>query len=645
LAAALLCSLTVTGIAGLDAPSVAAAPRPQPVATLPETPGPHVPREAEYDLGSQSFVPPSLGSAVETKGVVYYPQDLGAGPFPIVMLLHGMHAYCTLGTDFPSSPPVDGATPTSVPTVGFDPSQLSAWPCDSSVQSTPIPNYQGYAYLGRHLASRGFIVVSVSANGVNAFDGAQEQGMKARAELLHRHFELWWGWTHGARFPGVDFSGAVDWSKIGTMGHSRGGEGVVYHALLEAELDSAFQPDAVIPLAPVDFFRKQLTGTDFGVILPACDGDVSDLQGVQFFDDARYLHEPTDRNRFSMTLDGANHNFFNTVWSPSSGIEGSSDDGAWVSAPAQGDSEGCSPAPAGRLSEETQRLAGLIYMTAFFEGVLRDDRQLDLWRSTVSKPSYPFVAQTTWQPPSKSRVDLNRVDSADRLVTNTLGGEVRQTSIAFRDFCGLATPLQSCTAVPEGAPPSQAQRPQLAEPHLAGLTAGDQQFGLGQERIIWTGRKGSVAESIPLGDRDLRSSQSLRFRLTPNPSVADMAPGVPTNLSVRFSDAKGTVVQIPVSQIGARALRNPNRRLHLQQVRVPLAPVAKAGIDLSQLAAVTLVFDKTDSGAVDVADIMFVSEARTIEPNGALVEIIVGPPIVPPLPPAPPTPGRPDYTG
>ena len=41
--------------------------------------------------------------------------------------------------------------------------------------------------------------------------------------------------TGGAPF-GTKFVGKLDMTRIGTMGHSRGGEGVVYNALLNLSL-------------------------------------------------------------------------------------------------------------------------------------------------------------------------------------------------------------------------------------------------------------------------------------------------------------------------------------------------------------------------------------------------------------------------
>ena len=52
------------------------------------------------------------------------------------------------------------------------------------------------------------------------------------------------------------------------------------------------------------------------VLLPYCDGDVADLQGVHFYDDARYNVPGDSAFKHTILVMGANHNFYNTIWTP-----------------------------------------------------------------------------------------------------------------------------------------------------------------------------------------------------------------------------------------------------------------------------------------------------------------------------------------
>ena len=121
--------------------------------------------------------------------------------------------------------------------------------------------------------------------------------------------------------------GKVDLQDIGLMGHSRGGEGVVEEYLYNQELGSPYGIDAVFALAPVDFSREVINDVPLGVMLPYNDGDVSDLQGVHFYDDARYNVPGDQAPKHTFYVIGANHNFFNTVWTPEFGYPRAFDDG------------------------------------------------------------------------------------------------------------------------------------------------------------------------------------------------------------------------------------------------------------------------------------------------------------------------------
>ena len=61
-------------------------------------------------------------------------------------------------------------------------------------------------------------------------------------------------------------------------------------------------------------------------LLPSCDGDLTDLQGQRFTDTARDLAGDDTSLKSSVLLMGANHNYFNTVWSPGVGPAPAADD-------------------------------------------------------------------------------------------------------------------------------------------------------------------------------------------------------------------------------------------------------------------------------------------------------------------------------
>ena len=69
-------------------------------------------------------------------------------------------------------------------------------------------------------------------------------------------------------------------------------------------------------VAPTDFGAQTAPYVPTVTLLPYCDGDVSDLQGQRFTDVARDLTADDTSLKSSVLVMGANHNFFNTEWTP-----------------------------------------------------------------------------------------------------------------------------------------------------------------------------------------------------------------------------------------------------------------------------------------------------------------------------------------
>jgi hypothetical protein len=305
---------------------------------------------AEYDLGDTAFTdPPDWTAASELKAVVHYPRKLWSGKLPLIMQLHGQAYTCATEADHD-------------------------WPCPPGV--TAIPSYRGYDYLGEALAQRGFVVVSLSANGINTGMGTAAQ----RAHLINRHLAMWEQLSATGRGPlagrftdpatgtavPVEFQGRVDMQRVGTMGHSVGGLGVMRQAAdrFRGEWPRGVRIRAVAPIASVYFNENENDNSDtlvtrisLAVLSAQCWGDGDH----QYFEDTRGINRVPV---YLMTLNGANHSFLNTVWSPESGEFGTSDD------------SDC-PADPAKLSESTERKAAVAYLTAYYERTLKGAEQFD----------------------------------------------------------------------------------------------------------------------------------------------------------------------------------------------------------------------------------------------------------------------------
>jgi hypothetical protein len=353
---------------------------------------------AGYDLGDTAFKisdfhkPESDTLApIELAGRVHYPLDVDKGNHPLVLLAHGLWPTCA---DRDASDQFEAATKLlygeNAPEDEAEIARLEAiidrtgqllnqWPC---AKGTPaIPSLRGYDYLARQLASHGFVVVSIGVNGVNVGEMGEVQDI-ARATVANKHLAMWRdlvtkgtgplaGWLPGA------FRGHVDMQRVGLLGHSRGGRGVMSQAAdtNAGNVPSGVRLGAVLGLEPIGPFAAdddpkwlepyRVTRIPSATILGTCGYGSSD-----------YFDDKTGAGRspaFLWNIHGANHNFFNTQWSPQSGQVQAKDDGG-----VDPDGKcGTEDARDRKLTEGQQRQVGLGYIAAFFQRYLAGDKRFD----------------------------------------------------------------------------------------------------------------------------------------------------------------------------------------------------------------------------------------------------------------------------
>lgn len=565
---AVLLVVALVAPTALPGPGVAPVGAAPPAAVDPGLAGPRPVEELAYDLGDEAFAPEGLGARIELRGKVYAPAD-GTDAAPLVVLLHGRHATC------------GGADPQSV---SID------WPCAPGVPE--IPSYRGYDTLGRNLASHGSVVVSIGANGINANDGyLDDGGAAARAHLVMETLDRWRAWgTSATGSPfGTRFVGRIDTGRVALMGHSRGGEGVVAAAALNQGIGSPYGIRAVLALAPVDFGRRVLTGVPLGVLLPDCDGDVSDLQGADYFDDARYAAPGDPAPRSVFHLRGANHNAFNSVWTAG---PGSSDDAEWASLTM------CQPGAPGRLTAPQQDAAGVALMAGYLRRYLTDEVGFQrLVTGTAPFPASAGPARWTTAHWAPQRLDVARWDGA---------GDTRRTADGAVVPAPGGSPGVVCNPTArEMFFPSRA-RIEVPCPGRGGLGFINDTgtFDLG-----WTSRGTVVRRLLRPGGADVTAYDGLRFRAAAGGDSRNRARPATLDLTVVIEDTAGTRRSATV-QSWSPALAGPAAghpvNVVLAGVRIPLG--AFAGVDLTSVRAVELRTDRTDAGRVHLADLAFTIE-------------------------------------
>jgi len=541
--------------------------------------GPYAVSKLEYNFGDLAFTPPPAAAFpdnIEVIGSVHYPTDLSHGPYPVLLFLHGRHVTCWQTSDS---------------------SVALEWPCPTGWQS--VTSYEGYYYLANNMASHGYIVISISANAISAIDNSlPDLGMNARAVLVQHHLDLWnaWNTVGGAPFDSL-FIGKLNMQNIGTMGHSRGGEGVIYHAQYNASLGSPYGIKAVLTLAPIDYNRHVLNGIPLMDVSPYCDGDVSDLEGVHFYDDARYNDTSDEAPKHTILFTGADHDFFNTVWTPYLYPGGAddwlyyfSDTAAFCGASAPG---------SGRFDTTTQQAALTAYLAAFYRIYIGNETQFNpiLQVSDIVPPASSMIGSSqifvSYHPARVDRLDVNRTDNLTTYTTNTLSGNVTETGLVSSAICGGGLTMAVCD-------------PGLSSDQLPhGGTAGT--AGLGQMRMQWNDRTEWYQNALPVAYENLTPYQSLQFRATVD--FVETATDSNLNFTVSLIDLAGdTSSQVVTNHSQALFYQQGTEPTDLPKevfntISIPLSSFT--GINESKVRYIRFKFDKVSAGAVMISDLAF----------------------------------------
>lgn len=521
---------------------------------------------------------------------VWYPD--GDGPFPLVLVVHGNH--------------------------------------DMKDFSDP-----GYDYLGELLASRGYILASVDENFIN---GGIRGENDARGWFLLKHVEQF------ERFnseEGNPFHGKVDLGRIALMGHSRGGEAVanavafneLTHYPDDATLTFDFGYDirGVVSIAPVDgqylpTGRKvEMKNVSYLTFHGSHDGDVTSFHGLRLYDRLRFTDDDF-HFKSAVYVYRANHGQWNTVWQ-------NRDNG---------------PRSARILDlralipQEDQRRFAEIYVSAFLEVVLKDDkRYLPIFRDhrvigqwlpetmyvtrfetsafrplatfeediDVTSGTTPGVelhgdSLSTWKEANLELRSSNRNNTSQSQENQAvwLGWNNR---IAGEDTTRTGPPATFTVALPDGL----AREWRIGTGTTLDLMLGATHATPGPRRdpAADTAAQQSGERKRERGDRDRERDED------------DEKP--PVDLSVQVEDAAGRSASVALSRYGP--LRRPletwvlrrrdleERRFaeHWEQVlqtySIPLADFNAVNPDLDpgSLRAVRLVFDRSVAGEVIVDQI------------------------------------------
>ncbi len=483
-------------------------------------------------------------------GRVWFPD--GDGPFPLVLIVHGNHNM----KDF----------------------------------SDP-----GYEYLGKLLASRGFIAVSVDENFLNQKFGGEND---ARAFILLEHLNVWDTWN---QTEGHAFEGKIDMSRIALIGHSRGGESAAHAAAFNrlerypddanVKLDYNFNIRSVIAIAPSDEQYKPaghptaLENVNYLVIQGGHDADVATFMGLRQFNRV-YFTDDHFWFKSAVYVYRANHNRFNTAWG---GLNASAPT-SWV----------INDKPL--MDTESQRKVAKVLISAFLEATLNNrDEYLPMFKDI--RKAGPWLPEDIY---------VNRYeDSNFKIITD------------FEEDFDVTT-----TTIPGGRLLGENLKT-WKEAYVPYRTKGGSTQENSTVVLEWDNENEQDANSVELATYTIALSPEIVKELDLNRNmniVFSIGAGneeqlEPLDLTIELCDSEENCAALPLSSVGPvhpalpvrlakwkwleeKSIETFSERI-MQTYEIPIYSFIKNNsiLDPSKLESIRFIFDRSNKGSIMLDDI------------------------------------------
>ncbi|MFI5231680.1 MAG: alpha/beta hydrolase family protein [Gemmatimonadales bacterium] len=525
---------------------------------------------------------------------VWYPE--GPGPFPLVLIVHGNH--------------------------------------DMKKFSDP-----GYAYLGRHLASHGYIMASVDENFLN---GDLRGENDVRGWMLLEHLSAWRQWNAESGNP---FFGKVDMSRIALIGHSRGGEAITIAAAFNhlsrypddarVAMNFGFNIRTLIAIAPVDgqyLPTDRLTpikNVNYFVMHGAHDGDVQTMMGMRAYDRVKFT-EGSAFVKAALYIYRANHGQFNTVW-------GNNDvgDSGWLLAKDL------------LLTGDEQRQIAKVFITGFLDLTLRggtkylpmfkDHRAVGTWL-----PKTVYLSR--FEAPTE-RILADYEEDIDVTTGSASGVTISGSRLATWKEVGLKmrsrgmVPFDNNTVMlgwtaPRGAADTARASYTISLPDTLAYSW---KLNAGSALVFDLANYGAKPRPLAPGDTATPSAQedAVRKKVAPAPKppalsdsakkAAAQADSLPLDLTVELLFADGHVAALPLSEIAPirppltsriwsydyfATRLNPPAKNHddiLAHYTIPFSRFAERfpGMNPETIRAIRFRFDRGPAGTILLDDVGF----------------------------------------
>ncbi|MHC4179087.1 MAG: hypothetical protein ACYSWU_16360, partial [Planctomycetota bacterium] len=515
--------------------------------------------------------------------IMYPAQSAGANPpvstvqatYPVTLFEHGRHVNCDSNGDAAGG------------TGSYEPPGA----CPAAHR---VPSHRGYDYIMSRLASQGIIAVSIDTAEIQNDNGAWNYDMRGR--LILKWLDILRDWHQNGTDPwGGIFQGKLDMTKVALSGHSRGGEGVVAAEHLNDTWPTPHSIVAINAIAPTD--QNYLDGITYVpdeaayfLILGARDGDVSNMQGLRTYDRTYPQGAPNRDDKMLATVYGANHNYFNTIWTDSAAL-GSPN--PWARSEDDGDNFGGVAAPGEyEMTAADQRQAALTTTAAFFRRYLQG---LDPYKEIFTGRLKPAAVQNDhvyWTYQDKERLAVD--DFEQRPVNAAQNSLLGATSNA--GFSNAAEAWFNHDSTDYTTPPALPPKDSSFYHDTLGL------------KLSWAAA-GTYETNLP-GGLDVSGYTHLSFRAAKKVTGA-VASGPGVNLFVDVEDGAGARAAWvfrtdQLDPIPHPYLRNwSSNQALLTGVRIPLRKFQQhsSGVDLTNL--VKIIVTTQGSGDIGIDDIEF----------------------------------------
>ncbi|MFM1867857.1 MAG: hypothetical protein RL591_1265, partial [Planctomycetota bacterium] len=436
-------------------------------------------------------------------------------------------------------------------------------------------NYTWYDYLGNHLASWGYVVMSHQNDTVPGIETASTTTLEHTESFL----------AQLATIGGGVLNGRVDGDRIVWIGHSRGGEGIArgYDRLFDGAFTSpTYQIGDIrllISIAPTDFLGTSSAnphGVPFMLMYGSADGDVCGCPDSDIGDSFNIL-ERAEGLRQSTYVHGADHNDFNCC---------GFNDFAGPTGTAIGNAE----------AQDVMKAASL----AMIRRVVENDASAEeyLWRQYESLRPISVAASTTvineWNAAPADRIVLDNFQTNTTTTVSSSGGAVTLVGVA-NEVEGLQNDNNTTFTWATTDAMNGATRGRTTDTTRAFV-------------FNWT-IASSITWTVPADRRDFTQGKFLSMRAaqgTRHPQTIAVLGDL--TFTVTLIDELGEETSLQISAVGG-GVEEPYQRTGfgtgtgwqnaMETIRLPLSAFTSGGsaIDLTRIESVLVQFGGTSGSA------------------------------------------------